>query len=293
MLSEFRIEVFLAVARLNSFTKAASEMLISQPAISKQIKELERDYSVQLFVRMNNRVTLTEEGELFKVYAEKISRSYRELREEMNQRAGRISGTLTIGASTTAAQYILPQFIARFKDAHPEIEISLITGNSEYIESLIVNKVVNIGVVEGVTHKKEFHYTHLQHDELVLIRSTDSGGSEEITIEDLKSIPLVVRERGSGTLEVIGARLKEFGIPLTALNIVMRLGSSEAIKRYVLASSNYAIISITAIVDELRAGTLSVVDIEGLKIERDFSFIQESGNQDRLSTLFIRDISSR
>ncbi len=286
-MGEFRIEVFLAVARLRSFTKAASELLISQPAISKQIKELEREYGVQLFARMNNRVTLTEEGEIFKCYAERIAQSYRELKWEMDQCAGRRSGRLSIGASTTAAQYILPQMIARFKDLNPEVEISLVTGNSEYIESLVANNVVSLGVVEGVTHKKEFQYRHLLHDELVLIRPTKGEFRDEIGIEYLKSIPLVVRERGSGTLEVIDTRLKEFGVSLSQLNIVMRLGSSEAIKRYVLASSCYAIISVAAIVDELRAGTLSIVDIEGLKIERNFSFIQESGCQDQLSKLFI------
>ncbi len=285
-MSEFRLEVFLAVARLCSFTKAASEMLVSQPAISKQIKELEREYGVQLFVRMNNRVSLTKEGEIFRGYAERISQTYRELKGEMNQCVGRISGTLSIGASTTAAQYILPQVISQFKEQNPDIEISLITGNSEYIESLVTNNIVRLGIVEGITHKKEFHYSHLLHDELVLIRSTSGDGREEVSIEDLKSIPLVVRERGSGTLEVIGRRLREQGISPSSLNIVMRLGSSEAIKRYVLAGSCYAIISVAAIVDELRAGTLSIVDIEGLKIEREFSFIQESGSQDRLSELF-------
>ncbi len=286
-MNDFRIEVFLSVAKHLSFTKTANELLISQPAISKHIKELELGYGVQLFARINNQVILTEEGGRFRDYAESISHAYRELRVEMSAMSGRNSGSLSIGASTTIAQYILPTIIAQFKEQNPDIEISLTTGNSEHIENLTANNITDLGLVEGITHKKDFRYTHLLRDELVVVQSSKSQSRSEIGVEELRTIPLVLRERGSGTLEVLGAKLKEVGIPISALNIVMRLGSSEAIKRYIMAGNCYAIISVAAIVDELRAGTLSIVDVEGLKIEREFAFIQKSGSQDRLSELFI------
>ncbi len=287
-ISDFRIEVFLSVARSLSFTKAAKELLISQPAVSRHITELESAYGVQLFVRMNNQVSLTNEGAIFMRYAEQIAKSYRELRGEMAAQSGRMCGALTIGASTTIAQYILPSIISQFKERNPDIELSLMTGNIEHIEGLIANNMVNLGVVEGVAQRKEFHYSPFLKDELVLIRATNGSGVDEVKIEELKSIPLVVRERGSGTLEVIREALKSFGIPISSLNIVMQLGSSEAIKRYILSGNCYAIISVAAIADELKSGRLSIVDIKGIRIERDFSFVIKSGSQDRLSEMFVR-----
>ncbi len=286
-MDDFRISVFLSVAKNLSFTKSTSELMISQPAISRHINEIERQYGVRLFMRKNNRIYLTSEGELFLEYAQKLALIYRELRVQITSLGGNTTGQLAIGASTTAAQYILPSIISEFKGNHPSIEISLVSGNSEYVEGLVESGHVDLGIVEGKSHKKEFRYRPLLRDELVVIKSSTGDGDAEISVGDLKTIPLVVRERGSGTLEVIEKSLEAVDISLSDLNIEMRLGSSEAIKRYVLAGRCYAIISVAAIVDELRAGTLTIVDVKGLEIEREFSVIERSGSHDIMANLFV------
>ncbi len=291
-MNDFRIKVFLSVARHLSFTKASKELFISQPAISKHISEIESLYGIQLFLRANNKISLTKEGELFYKYAEEISLKYRELAYEVSQLTSNNRGKLSIGASTTIAQYILPSIISKYKQQHPHIELSLISGNTEYIESLIDSHIVDLGIVEGVTHKREFHYSLFTKDELVLITTTTQESRDTITIEEAKHLPIALREDGSGTLEVIKKSLGTHGVRLSDLNIIMRLGSSEAIKRFVLAGDSYAIISIAAVVDELRRGELCIVEIEGLDLNREFSFITNSGSQDRFVEdfmLFCRD----
>jgi len=286
-MNDFRIVVFLSVARNLSFTKASNELYISQPAISKHISEIENLYGIQLFERANNKVSLTIQGHTFLKFAEEIHRQYGELEFEMNLLTQNHTGKLTIGASTTIAQYLLPMIMSKFMSRFPDIKLFLVTGNTEYIENLILDHKIDMGIVEGASHKKEFKYSLFAQDELVLITSSNNK-KEEVSLDELKTLPIVLRESGSGTLEVIQKLLKSRGIKLTDLNIVMQLGSTEAIKRFVMTGETYAIISIAAVVDELRRGELTVVEIDEIRIEREFSFITLSGSQNRLVDQFMQ-----
>ena len=294
-MNDFRIEVFLSVARNLSFTKASKELYVSQPAISKHIGELESSYGVALFERANNKIKLTDAGKVFYEYAKDICQKYRELEFEISLLCNENRGKLSIGASTTIAQYVLPVIISKYKQKYPQIELSVISGNTEYVEALVANKDVDLGIVEGATHKREFRYSTLLKDELVLIRSCNGQQfnndanvfKDEVSISEFKTLPLVLREEGSGTLEVIKKRLKLQNVKIVDLNVIMRLGSSEAIKRYVMAGGSYAIISIAAVVDELRRNELTVVDIEGVDLPREFSFITNSGSQSKIVEDFV------
>ena len=282
-MNDFRLVVFLSVARNLSFTKASNELYISQPAISKHISEIESLYGIQLFERTNNKVSLTAQGHTFLRFAEEIHRQYQELEFEMNLSTQNHTGKLTLGASTTIAQYILPSIMSKFMNVFPEIKLSLVTGNTEHIENLILDHKIDLAIIEGASHKKEFKYSLFAKDELVLVTSTKNIDiKEQISIEQLKEIPILLRENGSGTLDVIQKHLKSQGVKLNDLNVVMNLGSSEAIKRFVMTGNSYAIISIAAVVDELRRAELTVVEIEGIRIEREFSFITLNGSQSRL-----------
>ena len=288
-MNDFRLVVFLSVARNLSFTKASNELYISQPAISKHISEIESLYGIQLFERTNNKVSLTLQGQTFLKFAEEIHRQYQELEFEMNLSTQNHTGKLTIGASTTIAQYLLPSIMSKFMNCFPEIKLSLVTGNTEQIENLILDHKIDLGIIEGASHKKEFKYSLFAKDELVLVSSTtNSNHSEEVSIEELKDLPILLRESGSGTLEVIQKHLKSRSVKLTDLNIIMQLGSTEAIKRFVMTGESYAIISIAAVADELRRGELTVVEIDGVRIEREFSFITLNGSQSRLVDQFMQ-----
>ncbi len=286
-MNDFRIQVFLSVIKHLSFTKASKELLISQPAISKHITELENKYGVQLFERSNNRVVPTKEALLFRKYAQEIDAKYRNLEYEMNALSHTDNGKLVLGASTTIAQYVLPYIISAYKKQHPNIELSLITGNTEQIETLIAEKNIDLGIVEGASHKREFNYSLFSHDELVLVASPKWMKEEEIKSTELLSLPLILREEGSGTLEVIKNMLNSHSIKISNLNIVMRLGNSEAIKRYVATGDACAFMSIAAITDELKRNQLKVVEIEDVEMKREFSFITNSGDHNRLVDKFI------
>lgn len=286
-MNDFRIVVFLSVARNLSFTKASNELYISQPAISKHISEIENLYGIQLFERANNKVSLTIQGHTFLKFAEEIHRQYGELEFEMNLLTQNHTGKLTIGASTTIAQYLLPMIMSKFMSRFPDIKLFLVTGNTEYIENLILDHKIDMGIVEGASHKKEFKYSLFAQDELVLITSSKNK-KEEVSLDELKTLPIVLRESGSGTLEVIQKLLKSRDIKLTNLNIIMQLGSTEAIKRFVMTGESYAIISIAAVVDELQRGELTVVEINETRIEREFSFITLNGSQNRLVDKFMQ-----
>ncbi|MFI3267988.1 MAG: LysR substrate-binding domain-containing protein [Rikenellaceae bacterium] len=289
-MNDFRLLVFIAVAKNLSFTKAANELRVSQPAVSKHISELEALYGVQLFERVKNGVSLTKQGAIFLVLAQEICQKYKDLEFEMNILSNNYSGNLIIGASTTIAQYILPKIIAKFMKRFPEIKLSLISGNTSQIEQYILDNKVDIGFVEGASHKKEFHYSALGRDELVLVTTTKNR-SEEIGLDQLKTLPLVLRENGSGTLEVIINVLKEKGVNFSTLNVLIQLGSSEAIKRYIIESNSFAILSVNAVFDELKSGKLQIIDIDCVMFEREFSYIVKAGSQNRLADEFSAFVS--
>lgn len=285
-MDDFRLDVFVAVAQNQSFTKAANELHISQPAVSQHIRELEGLYGVQLFERSKNSVTLTKQGEVFYSYAIEILGKYRELRFEMNLMGQHDIGSLSVAASTTISQYVLPGIMAEFMARFPDIKLSLVSGNSDFVEQMVQENRVDLGLVEGGDKKTDFSYSVFARDELVLITSTKNKCPDEVTIDELRRLPLVLRENGSGTLGVIQKYLKELGFKLSDLNVQIQLGSTESIKRFITNGNYYAIVSIAAITHEVESNIFRVVEVDGSRIFRNFSFITRSGQQNRLSDKF-------
>lgn len=274
-MDDFRLRVFVTAARTLSFTRAAAALFISQPAVSKHIGELESRYGVRLFVRRGNSLELTEAGRRMLHAAEEIGASYRRLEYEMGLCSRRVSGELRLGASTTAAQYLLPGVLARFSARFPEVRVSLRSGNSEEVERALGAAEIDLGVVESMSRRQGFRYSLFAPDELVLVARAKGPHArlERVTPGELCGLPLVLREEGSGTLEVIAAALAGAGVRLPMLRVAMRLGSTEAIKGYVRNSDALAVVSVISVRDELRNGLLRVIDIEEVSLRRDFSFV--------------------
>lgn len=287
---DFRLKVFHTVAKRLSFTKAAEELLISQPAVTKHIKELESQYNLALFDRRGNKVSLSPAGELMLRHTEAIQKIYRQLEFDLNQLNHAFKGVLQVGSSTSITQYILPPLLARFHSIHQEVKVELVNGNTEQIEQALLNKEIELGVIEGKSKRREIHYTPFLKDEIVLVCSSKNplAKKEEIRPEELRKIPLLLREPGSGTLEVIADALKQVGIRLSDLQIEMQLGSTEAIKSYLQHSDCMAFISLHAILKELESGTLRIIEIKKLQIHRNFYFITPFGPEGGLSSLLIR-----
>ena len=287
---DFRLNVFYTVAKRLSFTKAAAELYVTQPAVTKHIQELEHQFGMALFDRRGNQISLTSAGNLLLKHAEPIMGTYRQLEFDMNDLKGQPGGTLRLGASSTVAQYVIPPVLAGFHEQSADITISLLSGNTEQIEQQLLNKNIDLGLVEGRTHNSDIRYTPFVKDELVLVCRADHplADRDEITLDELQSIPILLRERGSGSLEVIEHALRGVGLKLTDLTIEMQLGSTESIKSYLGSSRCMAFVSVFAVQDKLRAGILKVIDVQGLSIHREFYSIQLQGVSEGLPDTFMR-----
>lgn len=275
MIIDFRLKVFQTVAHRLSFTAAAHELFISQPAITKHINELEKNIGKPLFNRHGHTISLTKEGKLLLSYANNILSLYQHLEEELNKLQDNISGELRIGASTTIAQYILPKILAGFKSAFPHTRLSLMNDNTQHIEALVLDKKIDIGIIEGSAINPLLHYETFIQDEIVLTTRSDNNiiKTPEIKAEKIKSIPLVIREMGSGTLDVIEQELAKKNINRHDLHIELALGSSESLKNYLLYSNAYAFLSIHALTEEMSQNKLRIIEIKDMDMTREFRFV--------------------
>lgn len=291
---DFRLKVFYTVALRLNFTKAATELYITQPAVSKHIQELEETYKTKLFERNGSKIALTPAGEILLKHTKNIFEIYREIDFDMSSFINERQGLLRLGASTTISQYIISPVLARFHQKQQDIKVNLLNGNTEQIENALISKEIEIGIVEGQSKNQSIKYVPFIKDELVLVCNTRNPlvKQNEISLDDLKSMKFITRERGSGTLEVIEYALKQVGVKLTDLQIEMQLGSTESIKSYLLNSDCFAFMSVHAVGKELKNNELIVLDVEGLSIERYFYIITLLGKSDSLSELFIQNISS-
>ncbi len=286
---DFRLKVFQTVAKRLNFTKAAEELCITQPAVSKHIQEIESFYKVRLFERNGNKISLTRAGGVLLHFCNQIFGLYDSLEFELNSLTETFKGQLRIGASTTIAQYVLPPLLADFHKRYQDIRVSLTISNTEQIEQALKNKDIDFGIVEGRAKNTLFKYSELVRDEIVLVAATGNPLAKvtEITTEKLLQIPLLLREPGSGTLEVIAHALKPFNIKISDLHCEMQLGSTESIKSYLLHSGCMAFLSISSIFKELKNNELTIIDIENLDIERTFHFIQLHGDTEGLPDVFM------
>lgn len=291
---DFRLKVFYTVALRLNFTKAATELYITQPAVSKHIQELEETYKTKLFERNGSKIALTAAGKILLKYTKSIFDIYREIDFEMSSFNKERQGLLRLGASTTISQYIISPVLAHFHQKQKDIKVNLLNGNTEQIENALINKEIEIGIVEGQSKNQSIKYIPFLKDELVLVCNSKNPlvKQNEISVSDLKSMKFITRERGSGTLEVIEFALKKAGLKFSDLQIEMQLGSTESIKSYLLNSDCFAFMSIHAVSKELKNKELIVLDVENLSIERFFYIITLIGKSDSLSELFIQNLAS-
>ena len=290
-MSDFRLKVFRSVAKNLSFTKASQELFVSQPAITKHIQELEAAYQTRLFDRQGSRISLTESGNLLLEHCERILEDYKRLEYEMHLLHNEYTGGLKLGASTTIAQYVLPPLLASFIGKFPQVSLSLLNGNSREIEAALQeHRIIDLGFVEGVFRLPNIRYTTFLEDELVAVVRTGSklAVGEEITPDELFHLPLVLRERGSGTLDVFERALQQHNIKLSSLQVLMYLGSTESIKLFLEHTDCLGIVSVRSITRELYSGQLRVVEIKGMPMLRDFSFAQPQGQESGLAQVFMQ-----
>ena len=275
---DFRLKVFQSVAHNLSFTKASNELFITQPAISKHIKELESEYEVKLFNRIGNKISLTTAAEILLAYTDRIVSLHNEIKFELSQLNGNPEGTLRIGASSTISQYVIPAVLAKFNKRFPEIKLSLINGNTEAIEKRLLKNEIDIGIVEGKPSNADIRYSSFLNDELLVFTSAQNTTiPSSVTNDEFLKLPLVLRERGSGTLEIIEKNLQQGQINPKLLNVLLFLGSTEAIKSFIKTGNGVGIVSRFAIEQELSNNIFRLINTSSLKFNRQFYFISPQG----------------
>ncbi len=288
---DFRLRVFESVAENKSFTRAAEELNISQPAISKHIHELENQYQLRLFERTAGaNVQITKDGEYLLTHVRRILDAYRQMEYEMNLLTAQFSGELRIGASTTISQYVLPPVLASFLKKFPHVKLTVISGNSYEIEKALKQNRIDLGLVEGVSKQPDLKYSLFLKDELVAIASAKSNLAkvDEISLKDLQQMPLVIRENGSGTLEVIKSELQHHSVKLSDLNILMQLGSTVSIKAFLDSTDSLGIVSIRSVAKDIFEGRFKVIDISEIEFLREFQFVLLQGKSGGIEEDFMR-----
>jgi DNA-binding transcriptional LysR family regulator len=257
--------------------------------VSQQIRALEEECEERLFDREGNQILLTAAGRVLHGYAVSAAQLMEEARTALASLNGVVSGDLRLGASTTIAQYLLPRVLGAFNRQHPQVHLSLLSGNTEQVVDLVLSEKVTMGIIEGPAMRRGLSIEPLMRDRMVLIcgakhRPAGPKGwvaniATTISIASLAELPLLLRERGSGSRRVVERAIKLAGLPFKSLRIAMELDSTEAIVSGVEAGLGVGFVSESAIRKELRLGTLSVLNVDGISIERNFSLIYRAGQE--------------
>ena len=275
-MADRRLQVFYTVAKLLSFTKAAETLHMTQPAVTFQVHQLEEHFNTRLFDRTHNRVTLTEAGRRSYEYAEQIFELYAEMENFVKELTSDVSGTLTLGASTTIAEYMLPSLLSGFTKKFPEIQLRLKVSNTEGIVSMIENSMIDLGIVEGPVTNKNLQVEVCRIDNLVVIvpPGHELTRRSSISMDKLMHFPFISREEGSGTRDVIMGYMTTLGLDKNNLNICLELGSPESIKGAVEAGMGVSIVSRVTIEKEIKLKVLNKLNLEP-QLEREFSFVRQ------------------
>ncbi len=275
-MADRRLQVFHTVARLLSFTKAAETLHMTQPAVTFQVRQLEDHFNTRLFDRTHNRISLTDAGQRVFEFADQIFDIYAAMENGVREITGEISGALTIGASTTIAEYMLPTLLGDFKSRYPDVAIHLKVSNSEGIVSMVENNTIDLGVVESPVGNKNLVVETCKQDQLVVIvpPGHSLASLDRVTFARVLEFPFICREEGSGTREVINDYLDQLPACSTSINIAMELGSPEAVKGAVEAGMGVSVVSKATVQKELRLGTLVTVTLDP-PLMRPFSFVHQ------------------
>lgn len=250
---------------------------MTQPAVTFQVRQLEEYFNTRLFDRTHNKVNLTPAGERVAEFAERIFDLYAEMESGVRDLTGEISGALTIGASTTIAEYMLPALLGEFKNQYPDINLRLKVSNSEGIVSMVEHNVIDLGVVESPVNNKNLIVEVCHEDQLVLVAAPDHelvkrGG--KVSAGDIVRYPFVSREEGSGTRDVVMQYLMEHKVSPGDMNFSLELGSPEAIKGAVEAGMGITILSRSIIGKELKLNMLAELPLDP-PLARPFSFVRQ------------------
>lgn len=270
------LRTFLSVVEHGSFSRAADALHVTQPTVSFQIRALEESVGARLLDRGRPRVRPTAAGQALRAYAERLLALRREAQGQVRAGEALDAGELRLVASTIPGEYLLPALLARMKRAHPGVAVALAVTDSEQATDAVRARRADLGAVGSRVVDSRLVFAPLGDDEIVLC-AAPSLGLRRVEPRDLGATPLVVRERGSGTRAAVARLLARHRVNLADLRPALELGSTEAVKRTVLAGCGAAFLSRLAVADDLRAGRLVEVAMTGLPLARRFFWVRRRG----------------
>jgi DNA-binding transcriptional LysR family regulator len=256
------LEIFCCVYEEGNFSRAAERLGLSQPTISEHIKSLETYFGTPLFNRLGRTIHPTGAGEVLYARGRSVKDLKQSIVDAMHLYLDRLEGELRIGASNIPGEYLLPRVIGRFHQSHPKIRVQVMIGDSEQIIEGVIDGRYEIGFVGSRPRQPGLDLQKFASDRLVLAVPANAwNGAAAISLDDLKTTPLLVREQGSGTREELEKWLHDHGAALADFNVVAELGSTAAIKEAIKANVGVAVVSHLSIADEVAAGTMKVVPV--------------------------------
>jgi DNA-binding transcriptional LysR family regulator len=277
-MENFRLKVFRTVAHHLSFRRASEELLITQPAVTQQIKALEEEIGLPLFDRAGGRVALTSVGTILFDYSVRLKELADEATRAIAAESGVHAGRLSIGASQTIGQYLLPNLMAAFLREHPKVELTAMSGNTDAVLEALTSHVVDLALIEGPALRRDIVVEPFMEDHMVLAAPAGHLWTEhEISVATLVEEPLLMREQGSGSRRVVEQALEKAGYRTKQLKIAMTLDSTEGLLSAVEAGLGTAFVSRWAVRNQLTLGTLKVVQVKGLTLKRMFSLAYPIG----------------
>lgn len=273
-MADRRLQVFHAVAKHLSFTKAAEALFMTQPAVTFQIRQLEEHFDTRLFDRVHGHISLTAAGVLALEYAERILALSADLDTRLREMSGQVAGPLLIGASTTIAEFLLPQVLGEFKTRFPAVIPRLLVANSEAVQNRIAERSLDLGFIEGDSHLPSLVTDVCCDDELQVVcaPSHPLAKHKSVTPASLMEHAYISREPGSGTREVIDNYFQKAGVSADALQVVMEVSSPEAVKGLVATGLGFAIMSRATVVMELSLGRLAQIPLSP-RLKRQLSVV--------------------
>jgi DNA-binding transcriptional LysR family regulator len=279
VIENFRLKVFRTVAEHRHFRKAAEYLYLTQPAVTHQIRTLEESISVPLFDRTGKEVALTPAGEVLLKYVKQIDALQARAEEELSALAGAVRGELRIAASMSIAQFVLPRILGEFVRRHPSVQLAIASSKTEEVIASIMEQRTELGLIEGPAHSRDVTVEPWIHDELVLVvpASHEWDNSRDMELSDLQEVRLLMRERGSGTREIVEQAILDHGLAMKDLKPMMEVDSTEGIIASIEAGLGVGFVSRRAIRRALLLGTLKMVPIRGVHLTRQFSIVYSRG----------------
>ena len=267
-----QLEIFYAVVQRQSITAAASDLHLTQPAVSLQIKALERDLGLPLLERGGPKLRLTQAGEALYRCAVSILHAKDEAQRSIAELSAATRGKLILGANTTGGMYLLPQIVRAFKELYPQTEVIFQIESTERLYEMVLQNVVDMGVVGGPTEDRRFGVEPICLDRVVLIVSPSHPFARlnRVPLKELETQPCILPVQGSRTRQLVERKLKEAGV---TLRVVMQLPGTEAVKKAVEANLGIAFVSQYAVERECALGDLKIVAIERFELTRHMELI--------------------